>query len=99
MRVVIAVVVEHLKRFRGTGRSEYMTYAELKQLLDGYGCADLYEVVLRMVRKGLVKKVYSEIHKQKMVCLAEDKARKAIEIPSNRKDCIVTLKRCLGLEI
>ena len=65
MRVIIAVVVEHLKRFRGTGRSEYMTYPELKQLLNSYGCADLYEVVLRMVRKGLVKKVYSEIHKQK----------------------------------
>jgi DNA-binding PadR family transcriptional regulator len=69
---VIAVVLEHLKSLRDAGKPACITYEELKKLLEGYGYSDLYGVVSRMVRKGLVVKVYSEMRKQKVVCLADE---------------------------
>jgi len=71
-RGIIAVVLEHLKSLRDAGKPACITYDELKKLLDSYGYTDPYGVVSRMVRKGLVVKVYSEIHKQKMICLADE---------------------------
>ena len=69
---VIAVVLMHLKSLRDAGKPACVTYDELKKILEDYGYTDLYGVVARMVKKGLVVKVYSEIHKQKMVCLADE---------------------------
>jgi len=71
-RGIIAVVLEHLKSLRDAGKPACITYDELKKILEDYGYTDLYGVVSRMVRKGLVTKVYSEIHKQRMICLADE---------------------------